>query len=117
MTYLPGSLYNFQTVTSTPTPLTVANRVAYVCKGTSPLTFQLPASTLAGFSFKVIGVSCLWMIMQNALQSITFGNGVTSTGVTGSLKSTVLTDKIEVTCFTANFAYDVTESFGNIQIT
>ncbi len=116
MSYLPGSLYTFQTVTETPTPLVVANRIAYVCRGTGLLSFKLPASSLAGFSFKIIGKSCLWEIQQNAMQSISFGNLTTNLGVTGSLKSTFITDKIEVTCLTANTEYDVSDCFGNITI-
>lgn len=114
--YLPGSLYTFQTVTTTPTPMVVANRIAYVCRGTSLLTFQLPASSLAGFSFKIIGKTCLWKIIQNAAQSITFGISATNSGVTGSLSSTFVTDKVEVTCLIANTDYDVSDCFGNITI-
>lgn len=114
--YLPGSLYSFQTVTTTPTPLIVANRVVYVCSGTSLLTFQLPAAVIAGFSFKIFGKTCLWQLMQNAMQSITFGSESTNPGVTGLLSSTVATDKIEVTCLVQNTDFDVTESFGNITI-
>lgn len=117
MSYLPGSLYSFQTVTSTPTPLSVSNRVAYVCKGSSLLTFMLPASSIAGFSFKVIGKTCNWTIQQNAAQNIIAGILTTNTGVTGSISSTFPTDQIEVTCFTANTEYEVTYSSGNLTIT
>lgn len=116
MSYLPGSLYSFQTVTSTPTPIIVANRVAYVCKGTDLLSFQLPPSSIAGFSFKIYGKTCLWQIFQNAMQSVTFGYNTTTLGVTGSISSTIITDKIEITCLTANFEYDVSDCFGNITI-
>lgn len=114
MSYLPGSLYSFQTVTSTPTPQVVANRIAYVCKGVSTLNFMLPVSSLAGFSFKIIGKTCNWNIMQNTAQNITMGITTTNTGVTGSLSSTFPTDQVEVTCFTANTEYEVTYSAGNL---
>lgn len=117
MSYLPGSLYSFQTVTTTPTPLVVSNRAAYVCKGSALLIFQLPISAIAGFSFKIIGKSCLWKVQQNATQSIAFGNLSTNPGVTGSLSSTVLTDKVEVTCLSANTDWDVSDCFGNLIIT
>lgn len=116
-TYLPGSLYSFQEVTSTPTPVSLSNRVAYVCDGVGLLNFQLPTTCLAGFSFKIIGKSCLWNIVQNPLQKITLGKSVTTTGVTGSLTSTFNTDKIEVTCLTADTEFDVSDCFGNITIT
>lgn len=117
MSYLPGSLYSFQTVTTTPTPLSVSNRVAYVCKGSSLLTFKLPATSLAGFSFKVIGKTCNWKIEQNASQNITAGTLTSNTGITGNISSTFATDQVEVTCFTANTEYQVTESLGNLTVT
>jgi hypothetical protein len=116
MSYLPGSLYSFQTVTSTPTPLSVSNRVAYVCKGSSLLTFKLPVTSLAGFSFKLIAQNCLWQIQQNATQQIAFGNLTTTAGVGGSLSATVVDDQIEVTCLTQNTNWVVTECLGNITI-
>lgn len=114
--YLPGSLYSFQDVITTPTPLSVSNRVAYVCKGSSLLTFTLPATSLAGFSFRVIGKTCNWKIQQNANQKITVGVLVSNTGVTGSVSSTFPTDQIEVTCFLANTEYQATTSWGNITV-
>lgn len=117
MSYLPGSLYSFVTVTSTPTPQIVANRIAYVCKGASTLNFMLPASSLAGFSFKVIGKTCNWIIGQNANQSIATGILTTNTGITGNLSSTFPTDQVEVTCFTANLEYEVTQNLGNLTVT
>lgn len=116
MTYLPGSNYSFQTVSSTPTPLIVGNRQAYVCKGTGVLNFQLPVSTLAGMSFKIIGQNCLWSIGQNAMQQISFGGFSTNPGVTGGLASTVVNDQIEVTCLSANLSWEVTQVIGNISI-
>lgn len=116
MTYLPGSVYTFQTVTSTPTPLSVGNRTAYVCKGSGILTFKLPVTTLAGFSFKIIGQNCLWQIMQNAMQQIGFGPFNTTMGISGSLSSTAIDDQIEVTCLTQNTNWIVTECFGNITL-
>ena len=116
MSYLPGSLYSFQTVTSTPTPLSVGNRIIYVCRGSGVLTFKLPATSLAGFSFKILGKSCNWTIQQNAAQNIAVGTSITNTGITGSLSSTFITDLVEVTCLTANTEYQVTESLGNLTV-
>ncbi len=116
MSYLPGSNYSFQTVVTTPTPLVVGNRQAYVCKGSGTLNFQLPVSTLAGMSFKIIGQNCLWTISQNATQQIAFGNLATTNGIGGSLSSTVVDDQIEVTCLTQNSNWVVTQVIGNIII-
>lgn len=116
MSYLPGSLYTFQTVTTTPTPLTVGNRLAYVCKGTGTLNFQLPASSIAGMSFKIIGQNCLWTVSQNAMQQIAFGALYSNAGVTGGIGSTAINDQIELTCLTANLAWEVTQAIGNLNI-
>lgn len=117
MSYLPGSLYTYQTVTTTPTPQIVANRIAYVCRGSGLLNFKLPTSSIAGFSFKIIGKTGSWEIQQNAGQSITFGMMQTNTGVTGGLSSTFTADRIEIECLTANTEYNVCDSFGNITVT
>lgn len=115
MSYLPGSLYTYQTVSSTSTPLVVANRIAYVCRGSGPYTFSLPTSSIAGFSFKIIGKSGgLWSIQQNAGQSITFGIASTNPGITGGLSSTFVADRIEIECLTANTEYNVCDVNGNI---
>ena len=117
MSYLPGSFYSYQDVTSTPSPIVVANRVAYVCRGISTLNFSLPSSCVAGFSFKVIGITCNWKVVQNAAQSIAYGTLNTNPGVTGSISSTLPTDQIEVTCFTANTNFSVTYQSGNLNVT
>lgn len=114
MSYLPGAVYNYQTVTSTPTPISVANKIAYVCRGSGLLSFKLPASTIAGFSFRLIGKTCNWEIQQNANQSIVNGIITTNLGVTGNLSSTYITDTVEVTCLIANTDYQVTDSRGNL---
>lgn len=116
MSFLPGGVYNFQSVTSTPTPLVVANKIAYVCAGSSLLSFQLPTTCLAGFSFKIIGEMCLWKILQNTSQFITFGSINTTTGTSGSLSSLQNTDKVEVTCLVQNTNFDVSDAFGNITV-
>lgn len=116
MSYLPGSLYTFQTVTTTPVPLTVGNRLAYVCKGTGVLNFQLPLSSTAGMSFKIIGQNCLWTVVQNAMQQIAFGSLTSNPGITGGISSTALNDQIELTCLNANLTWEVTQSMGNLNI-
>lgn len=116
MSYLPGSNYSFQTVTSTPTPLVVGNRQSYVCRGSATLNFQLPASTLAGMSFRIIGQTCLWTLSQNAMQQIDFGPLTTTSGVIGGISSTVVDDQVEVTCLIANTTWVVTQVLGNITI-
>lgn len=117
MTYISDGLYTLQTVTSTPTPLTVANRIAYVCKGSSLLTFILPASTLAGFKFRVIGNLCNWKVTQNVNQFIVNGAKVTSTGVTGNIASTHISDVAEFLCITLNNEWKIITSSGNLEIT
>jgi hypothetical protein len=114
--YLPGSVYSFQDVTTTPTPLSVSNKVAYVCKGSSLLTFVLPTTSLAGFSFRVIGKTCNWQVQQNAGQKMTIGLVTTTTGTAGNISSTSITDQIEITCFVADTEYECTQSLGNITV-
>lgn len=117
MTYLSDGLWTLQTVTTTPTPLTAVNRIAYVCKGVSLLTFQLPATTLAGFKIKIIGNTCNWTLQQNSGQFIVNGDATTTTGTGGSISSSKISDIVELLCITVNNEWKVMSSSGNLTIT
>lgn len=117
MSYISDGLWTLQTVTSTPTPLTVVNRIAYICKGSSLLTFKLPATTLAGFKVKIIGNTCNWTIQQNAGQFIVNGIATTTTGTGGSISSSLISDVVELLCITVNDEWKVMSSSGNLTIT
>lgn len=117
MTYLSDGLYTLQTIIATPTPITVTNRIAYVCKGSSLLTFQLPTTTLAGFKFKIIGNLCNWKVQQNSGQFIVYGAQTTTTGTSGSISSSYISDISEFLCITVNDEWKVMGSNGNLTIT
>lgn len=114
MSFLPDSTYNWQIVTSTPTPISITNHVAYLCKaGTSPLQFRLPTNSPLGFAFKIVGNSNLWQILQNANQFIKVGESSSTVGSTGSIKSTKLSDEIWVVCVTQNIEFKCFPALGN----
>jgi hypothetical protein len=106
--------YNWSLVTSTPTPLVVANRGSYLCKaGSTPLQFQLPASCFMGFEFKIVGHSNLWQLLQGASQFCKLGILQTTPGVTGKVLANTVSDQIWVVCTTANLEFDIFPAKGN----
>lgn len=114
MTFISDGLFSLQTVTTTPTPLTVVNRGAYYCKGASLLTFLLPATTLAGFKFKIVGNLCNWTVQQNVSQFITYGDQISTVGTSGSISSSKISDIAEFFCMAVNNEWKVVNSMGNL---
>lgn len=88
---------------------------------TSVVTFTLPAVADLGDVIRVVGdkVNGLgWTIAQNAGQYIVIGASTTTTGVGGSLASTVNSDCVELVCTTsgASTGWVVASSMGNITV-
>jgi len=117
MSYSADALYQWADVTSTPTPITILNHRAYVCKTGSPsiLEFKLPAAAQKGFAFKIVGYSSMWRILQNANQQINLGILSTTPGVTGMMQSTGVTDEIYVICLVDNLVFKAT-GFANFDL-
>lgn len=114
MAFQADGPYNFQVITSTPTPLTITSRAAYICKsGSTPLKFILPATCLMGFEFKIIGHSNMWQLIQNANQFCKMGILQTTTGVMGSIQANTVSDQIWMVCLTASLEFDCFPAKGN----
>jgi hypothetical protein len=77
---------------------------------------KLPAAANIGDTFEILGYGNLWQLTQNAGQTIFFGSQQTTSGIGGSLTATMIKDRIEVICVTANTEFDVTTSIGNITV-
>lgn len=80
------------------------------------VTFTLPTLAGIGDEFRVAGNIGLWIIAQNAGQTIQFGNIYTTSGVGGSLVATNHGDCIELVCIVANTTFAVISSMGNITV-
>ena len=111
-----GSGFAWNVVTSALNPVTLIAGNAYICKGTNPVQFILPASAAVGDCFKIVGYSNLWSIAQNAMQSITIGTVTSTAGIFGGLTATTVSDGIELVCVTTNLEFYEIEIQGNILI-
>lgn len=76
----------------------VANR-GYVLTGSVDRTFTLPLSSVRGDVVELVSFGTgLWTIAQNAEQQIRIGTAATTSGVSGSLASTLRGDSIRILC-------------------
>lgn len=92
--------------------------VGYAANNAGLVTLTLPASAIAGSQIVVTGKgSGGWKVAQNTGQSIFFGNLTTTTGVAGSLASTLRRDVVYLRCVTADTEWQVEGSVGNITVT
>jgi hypothetical protein len=95
----------------------IANRNYVVDNGAALITFTLPATAAFGTIIEISGKSSGgWLIAQNVLQSINFGNITTTVGTGGSLSSSNQHDYVKLLCITANMAWNVIGSIGMITI-
>ena len=111
-----SGIYPFSNTTGATQAMAV--NTGYVANdGATLVTFTLPATASVGQVVAVQGAGTgLWTLAQNAGQSISF-NSVTSTvGAGGSLSSTSQFDSVYLMCVTANTAWAVNNSVGNLSV-
>jgi len=89
---------------------------AYGANRGGGVTFTLPATAAIGTTLEIVGISGLWVLAQNAGQTVYFGNTNTTAGVGGSLTATNAGDCITLRCIVANTSFRVTCSVGNITV-
>lgn len=113
LTISGGSSSTFAWNTAAGTVLATPN-TGYIC--TSTLTLTLPAVISVGDVIRVTGGtgSMMWTIDANAGQTIQLGSQASSSG--GSLASTNPYDTVELLCVTANTAFVVLSSMGNVTV-
>lgn len=105
--------FSWTDVSGTSQAMTVNS--GYTANNAGLVTLTLPVTAAYGSIFAVVGKGAGgWLIAQNAGQLIHFGNVTTTTGVTGSLASTLQYDVIWLLCEVANTTFVVTGSIGNI---
>jgi len=102
-------------VTGATQALAVNN--GYILNNAGLVTATLPATASVGDTIEIVGKGAGgWLIAQNAGQTIHFISSDTTTGVGGSLASTVQYDCVELVCITANTDFVVKDSVGNITV-
>jgi len=116
---------NLETAAATTTwTLVTANTAASVNSGyitnkaATACVITLPATAAVGQIIEVCGLGATgWSIAQNANQYINFGSQVTTTGIGGSLASTLTNDAVKLLCTTTNNGFTVLSSIGNLTVT
>jgi hypothetical protein len=104
------------TVETSSTSLVKGN--GYFANSASQITFTLPATASVGDTFSVSNMNTGgFIVAQNALQSIRFGNEVTTTGTGGSIASTNIGDGITFVCNVANTGFQEVYSQGQLTVT
>lgn len=110
-----GTGLTWSEVTGTSQALAVLN--GYVLNNAGLVTATLPATAAVGEVIAIVGKGTGgWKIAQNASQTIHLNSSDTTTGVGGSLASTVRYNAVEVVCTTANTDFVVRSSMGNITV-
>jgi len=88
----------------------------YVLENAGLTTALLPAACTAGMIIRIVDVGGLFIIDQNAGQSIDFGNTSSTPGVLGSVASTMQFDALELLCIVDNTEFVVLSSVGNFTV-
>lgn len=110
-----GTGLTWSEVTGTSQALAVLN--GYILNNAGLVTATLPATAAVGEVIAIVGKGTGgWKIAQNASQTIHLNSSDTTTGVGGSLASTVRYNAVEVVCTTANTDFVVRSSMGNITV-
>ena len=95
---------------------TMAIDVAYGANRGAGVTFTLPVSAAAGSRFEIIGMAGLWILDQNAGQTVYIGDTNTTAGVGGSLTATDAGDCIELICTGSDTNFRVFSMMGNLTV-
>jgi hypothetical protein len=91
----------------------MAVNTAYGANRGAGVTFTLPATAVAGTVMKIVGMLGLWVLAQNAGQSVEVGMFTTTVGAGGSLTATNLGDCITLRCIVADTTWRIESMMGN----
>jgi len=106
-----GSGLAWEEVTDAAKAMAVAT--AYGANRGGGVTFTLPATASAGTVMEIVGMAGLWVLAQNAGQTVYIGNTNTTAGVGGSLTATNAGDCIVLRCIVADTDWRVQNMMGN----
>lgn len=110
-----GSGMTITEVTGISQAMAVNN--GYIANNVALVTLTLPDTAAIGDTVSVIGKGAGgWLIAQNAGETIHFNSSNTTTGVGGSLASTVQYNCVELMCITANTDWVVVDVVGNLTV-
>lgn len=100
-------------------PTTLSSNTGYVTNNAvSTVLTTLPSTAAFGDVIRISGKGAAgWSLGQNAGQTIHFGNVSTTTGVGGSIASTMQYDCLELVCITQDTDFNVLSSIGVLTVT
>jgi hypothetical protein len=102
-------------VTGTTQTASVGN--GYIANNAALVTITLPATVAVGAIVEVAGAGAGgWKLAQNASQVVNYGFRATTSGIGGSLASANQFDAVKLICITANLAFSVLNSNGNVTV-
>lgn len=110
-----GGGFEYTTITA---DTQLANNTGYVVNKSGSLAMlTLPATASVGNTITILGINSeLWLIVQNAGQTIHMNGASTTTGATGSLSSIDQYNTCELVCVVANTDWIVKSSSGILTI-
>lgn len=88
-----------------------------IVNGGGVLSLLLPTASIVGDVIKIVGNLNGWIVTQRAGQTVHFLAANTTTGVGGSLASTLSRNCVELTCVTANTDFVVSNHEGTLTVT
>jgi hypothetical protein len=100
----------YEWVIITTATKTINVNEAYFSNRGGGITFSLPTTSAVGDGFRISGVIGLWTISQSAGQFIRLGNVISTTGVGGSVSSTMVGDSIHLICNVANTGWQTVDN-------
>ena len=86
----------------------------YLTSSGGTVNLQFPALASIGDVFRISNLSGNFKIVQQAGQSVNFGDDTTTVGVTGYIQSASVGDTLEIVCYNANAGFQVLNAMGNL---
>lgn len=114
-TLVKGGVSSWSEVTGTTQACAV--NIGYILNNEALVTATLPSTAAVGDVIRIVGKGAgMWKVAQNASQYIRFAGLTTTTGTGGYLQAENAYDCVELICTTANVAFTVISSIGNIVV-
>lgn len=108
-----GLTWNTVTSVSPANPIQISANNAYICTGSSQVTFLLPDIPNIGDPFVIVGSSTTFLINQNSSQQIRIGEGISTAG-SGSAQSENIGDCLQLTYVGSNVFQSISPPEGSI---
>lgn len=110
-----GGGFTWNEVTTTSETMVSGN--AYVSNNAALVTLTLPSTAAFGDTFLISGLGAGgWTIAQNASQYIILGSSTSTTGVGGSISSTLASNSAYIVCVVADVGFKIITCAGNLTV-